>query len=91
MYVPIHDRLGNHCIGICRLIDNAVIPANACNCDWQDFLVWNARQSPSLDLSDLPPPVRRQSRLLLAIMMNLSALTTASIINVPGDEPASPS
>ena len=44
------------------------------------FLVWNAAQSPSLDLSDRPPPPRRRQRPLADILADLDTLTQAQLL-----------
>lgn len=50
-YNPETGRL----IGV--LLDGAtLIPRDAANKDWREFLVWNEQQQPPLDLSDLQPP-----------------------------------
>lgn len=46
------DRIKGKVVAVKRVADGASIPLDPSNRDYQDFLTWNAQQSPPLDLSD---------------------------------------
>lgn len=71
----------NKCIGVVR-DDGANIPRNILNRDWRAFLDWNSQQAIPLDLSDLPPPVIKISRTLIAIRADLASLTNTQKNNI---------
>jgi hypothetical protein len=74
MYTTRHDESGRY-LGVTRTADGAQIPADPRNADYAEFLAWNARQVPPLDLSDRDPPTdeERVQRLASAAVMDTLA------------------
>jgi hypothetical protein len=56
MYKLRYDDLG-YCDAVIRLADNAVIPLDPRNRDFQIFLVWNASADKPLDLKSTIAPL----------------------------------
>ena len=52
---------------------------NIGNSDWRDFLAWNSKQVPPLDLNDKVPPLKRRPRTVSAIIADLKAIPGADL------------
>lgn len=73
-YTQQYDMAGRF-VGVIRTVDNASIPNDTSNQDYQAFLKWNALQPVPLSLADKPLIVPKVPRSLLAIFTDLQALT----------------
>jgi len=60
MYVLNYDTMTGKVLNVKRLSDNAYIPLDERNMDYQDFLKWNSKQTTPLDLNSTIEPVKPQ-------------------------------
>lgn len=89
-YTQRYSQADGSFIGVVRTSDGAFIPESTANRDWQDFLIWQAIQSPMLDLSDgaAPATLSHSQKILTAKaaatgnVSSLSGTTTLDTVSV---------
>lgn len=78
----VRDGWTGKTVGV-RRDDGAMVPRDAENMDWRDFMIWNTAQPSPLDLSD-EPPTARGPRPVPALVSALGALTAAQRTAIAG-------